>query len=275
MPCVGLSAAHVSRRSDRRHAMTIRAWAVLLCVAVTTAVAHEIAIVDVADQWTQIAAVGPSLDAIGLPYDDLTADVEGGSFTLSGHALLIVGSMATYNAAVHQGLDDNAQVIQDFVDGGGVVIESTQEADQHQANVDWLPAGLVAVRTDPDLPEFTIEQPGHPLFNDPNAMTDAEFVGWRYNHWPTVWEVFATLDGFDILATSSGRSVIGEAEFGRGMFVMMSMAPDKYSQVGNDDNTKEMATLFFENMITTYFLSVTDVSPEGLVTTTWGDLRLR
>jgi hypothetical protein len=60
------------------------------------------------------------------------------------------------------------------------------------------------------------------------------------------------------------------------MFVMMCIAPDKYSQVGNDDNTKEMATLFFENMVTTYFLSVTpDVSPEGLATTTWGDLRLR
>ncbi|MAF10066.1 hypothetical protein CMK11_06395 [Candidatus Poribacteria bacterium] len=255
--------------------MMIRACAVLLCVAVATTVAEDIAIVDVADQWTQIAAVGPSLDAMGLPFDDLTADVEGGSLTLSGHALLIISSMTTNNAAVHQGLDDNTQAIQDFVDGGGIVIESTQ-ADQNEANVDWLPAGLVAVRSDPDSPEFTIEQPAHPLFSDPNAMTDAEFAGWGHQGWPTVWEVFATLDGFDILATSAGRPVIGEAEFGGGMFVMMCIAPDKYSQVGNDDNTKEMATLFFENMVTTYFLSVTpDVSPEGLATTTWGDLRLR
>ena len=252
--------------------MWIRACAVLLCVAAISAFAEEIAIVDVADQWTVTAAVAPSLDDMGLPYDDLTADVEGGSLSLGGNVLLLISSMATNNANVHQGLDDNAQVIQDFVASGGVVIETTQ-ADQNEANVDWLPAGLVAVRSDPDSPDFAIEEPGHTLFNVPNVMTDAEFVGWGHQGWPTVWEVFATLDGFDILATSAGRPVIGEAEVGSGKYVMMCIAPDKYAQVGNDDLTKDMATLFFENMVTTYLPQA--VSPEGLATTTWGDLRLR
>ena len=111
------------------------------------------------------------------------------------------------------------------------------------------------------------------LFNVPNKMTDDEFVGWGHQGWPTVWEVFATLDGFDILATSAGKNVIGEAAVGSGKYVMMCIAPDKYAQVGNDDNTKDMATLFFQNMVTTYLPQA--VSPEGLATTTWADLRLR
>ena len=252
--------------------MRIRACAVLMCVVATAASAEEIAIVDVADQWTLSAAVTLSLEDMGLPFDDLTGDVEGGSLNLSGAVLFIIISMATNNAAVHQGLDDNAQVIQDFVESGGVVIETTQ-ADQNEANVDWLPTGLTAVRSDPDQAEFTIEEPGHVLFNVPNKMTDDEFVAWGHQGWPTVWEVFATLDGFDILATSAGKNVIGEAAVGSGKYVMMCIAPDKYAQVGNDDNTKDMATLFFQNMVTTYLPQA--VSPEGLATTTWADLRLR
>lgn len=252
--------------------MTIRACAVLMCVAVTATFAEDIAIVDVADEWTKSAAVTLSLEDMGLPFDDLTADVEGGSLNLSGSVLFIISSMATNNASVHIGLDDNAQVIQDFVQGGGVVIETTQ-ADQNEANVDWLPTGLTAVRSDPDQADFAIEEPDHALFNVPNRMTDAEFVGWGHQGWPTVWEVFATLEGFDILATSAGKNVIGEAAVGAGKYVMMCIAPDKYAQVGNDDNTKEMASLFFQNMVTTYLPQA--VSPEGLATTTWADLRLQ
>ncbi len=252
--------------------MRMRACVVLMSVVAAVAMAEEIAIVDVADEWTQIAAVAPSLDEMDLPCDDLTADVEGGTLNLNGNVLLLISSMATNNASVHLGLDDNAQVIQDFVNSGGVVIETTQ-ADQNEANVDWLPAGLTAVRSDPDQAEFTIEDVDHPLFNTPHQMTDDEFVGWGHQNWPTVWEVFATLEGFDVLATSAGKNVIGEADHGSGKFVMMCIAPDKYAQVGKDDHTKEMATLFFQNMVTTYLPQA--VSPEGLATTTWAGLRRR
>jgi hypothetical protein len=250
--------------------MRIRACAMLMSVVAAVATAAEIAIVDVADEWTQIAAVAPSLDEMDMAYDDLTGDVEGGTLNLSGNVLLIISSMATNNASVHQGLDDNAQVIQDFVSSGGVVIETTQ-ADQNEANVDWLPSGLTAVRSDPDQAEFTIEDADHPLFNTPHKMIDDDFVGWGHQGWPTVWEVFATLEGFDVLATSAGKNVIGEADHGNGKFVMMCIAPDKYSQVGNDANTLDMATLFFQNMVTTYLPQA--VSPEGLATTTWAELR--
>ena len=75
------------------------------------------------------------------------------------------------------------------------------------------------------------------------------------------------------MATSAGKNVIGEAAVGSGKYVMMCIAPDKYAQVGNDDNTKDMATLFFQNMVTTYLPQA--VSHEWLATTTWAVLRLR
>ena len=48
---------------------------------------------------------------------------------------------------------------------------------------------------------------------------------------------------------SSGDSVIMEAEYGKGKFLMMAIAPDKYHIVGKDDNTKDMAKLFMENLL--------------------------
>ena len=138
--------------------MRIRACAVLMCVVATAASAEEIAIVDVADQWTLSAAVTLSLEDMGLPFDDLTGDVEGGSLNLSGAVLFIISSMATNNAAVHQGLDDNAQVIQDFVESGGVVIETTQ-ADQNEANVDWLPTALPQCAATPTRPNSLLKSP--------------------------------------------------------------------------------------------------------------------
>ncbi len=237
-----------------------------------TANAADIAVVDFADQWTKVDALRQTLDEFGIPYDDLTPDLEKGDLPFSNQKLFFIGCMTTNNATLHQNLDKNAQVIQDFVQGGGIVIEPTQ-ADQNEANVDWLPDGLVCVRSDPDSPDFQIVQPNHPLFNTPNKMGEDEFKGWGHQGWPTVWEVIATQKGFDVLAESQGKPAIMEAQFGSGLFVMMSLAPDKYHIAGNDDKTKEMAGLFMENILQAY--TPTAVQPTAKLATTWGILKVR
>lgn len=236
--------------------------------------AAEIAIVDYADEWTKVAAVAPSLDHLKIPYDNLTADVEKGNLKLSGQRLLFLSSMVTNSVTLHQNLDKNAQIIQDFVKGGGIVIEPTQ-ADQNEANVDWLPAGLKVVRSDPDSPIFRIKDAKHPLFNAPNKMEEADFTGWGHQGWPTVWEVISQQEGFTVLAEGGPASnmIIGEATHGTGKFVMLCIAPDKYAQAGNDDRTKEKAMLFFENLVTTYLPQA--VSPAGRLATTWVELKRR
>ena len=198
----------------------------ILMTLVGAVFAADIAIIDYADEWTQVAALGPSLDEYGYKYDDITKDVEGGSLKLAGYKLLFMSAMYTNNATLHQNVDKNEKEIHDFVNNGGVVIEPTQ-ADQNEANVDWLPDGLICVRSDPDPSAFEIKNSDHPVFNIPHKFGEADFLGWAHQGWPTGWEVIATQSGFDVLMVEKGtnKPIIMEAEYGNGMFVMMCLAP--------------------------------------------------
>lgn len=245
----------------------------LMCVMfVSAGMAADIAIIDYADEWTKSAALGPSLQDYGYEYDDITKDVEAGNLSLDGYKLLFMSAMYTNNTALHQSVDKNAKVIHDFVDAGGVVIEPTQ-ADQNEANVDWLPDPLKCVRSDPDPKVFDIKVPDHPVFNEPNKFTADDFQGWSHQGWPTGWEVIASQSGFDVLMVEQGteKPIIMEAEYGQGMFVMMCLAPDKYHIVGNDDKTKEGAGKLFQNIMNTWYdMRFTPVNPMGRLSTLWG-----
>ncbi|MBD3181845.1 hypothetical protein GF312_06110 [Candidatus Poribacteria bacterium] len=252
-------------------------FALFLLVAIMpVAKAADIAVIDFADQWTQVRGLTQSLDEYGYDYDDITDDVEGGNMDLDGYRLLFMSAMYTNNAALHQSVDNNAAAIHDFVDGGGIVIEPTQ-ADQNEANVDWLPDGLLCVRSDPDPSVFTIEEPEHPVFNEPHKFTEDEFSGWGHQGWPTGWEVITAQDGFDVLMVETGtnKPIIMEAEYGNGMFVMMCLAPDKYHVAGNDDNTKEMAGKLMENIMATWYDAFTPVESSGKLTASWGEIKVK
>lgn len=255
---------------------TLLSTVVILLALTGTAYAADIAIIDFADEWTQVAAVGPSLEEYGYDYDDITDDVMGGNLNLDGYSLLFMSAMYTNSAALHQSVDSNADVIQDFVSGGGIVIEPTQ-ADQNEANVDWLPDGLVCVRSDPDPSVFVIEVPEHPVFNVPNKFTEDDFLGWGHQNWPTGWEVIASQEGFDVLMVEAGtnKPIIMEAQFGAGWFVMMCLAPDKYHIAGNDDDTKEGAGKLFQNIMATWYDAFSSVEPKGKLVAAWGELKTR
>lgn len=246
----------------------------LLLIVLSTAHAADIAIIDYADEWTKVTALGPSLDEYGYSYDDITDNVEGGTLNLDGYKLLFMSAMYTNNAALHQSVDKNEGVIQDFVENGGIVIEPTQ-ADQNEANVDWLPDGLICVRSDPDPSTFEIKAPAHPVFNEPHKFTEDDFLGWTHQGWPTGWEVIATQSGFDVLMVEKGtdKPIIMEAEYGDGMFVMMCMAPDKYHIAGNDDKSKEGAGKLLENIMATWYDAYAPVESAGKVTASWGKIK--
>ena len=244
-----------------------------LVMSVMAVQAAGIAVVDFADEWTKVDALRQTLDEFDVVYDDLTNALENGQLPFKAeHRIFLIGSMTTNNAVLHQNLDKNAKAIQDFVRNGGVVWEPTQ-ADQNEANVDWLPPELSCVRSDRDSPDFEILAADHPLFNKPNRMDEKEFKGWGHQGWPTVWEVITSQDGFDVLMESSGDPVIMEAEYGKGKFLMMAIAPDKYHIVGKDDNTKDMAKLFMENLLN-YVEEFAAVEADGKLTTKWANLKM-
>ena len=243
-----------------------------LIIIGTTVHAAQIAIVDFADEWTKVDALRQTLDEFKVKYDDLTNDLENGTLPFNAdNKIFLIGSMVTNNPVLHQNLDKNAKTIQDFVKNGGIVWEPTQ-ADQNEANVDWLPPELTCVRSDADQAAVNILKPDHQLFNEPNKMTEKTFDGWKHQNWPTVWEVISTQKGFDVLMESLGKPAIMEAEYGKGKFLMMALAPDKYYIVGNDNNTKDMAKLLMENLLF-HVEDFADVKSEGKLTTKWAYLK--
>ena len=243
-----------------------------LIIYVLSVQAAEIAVVDFADEWTKVDALRQTLDELNVEYDDLTEEIEGGQLQFKPeNKIFLIGSMTTNNATLHQNLDKNAKAIQDFVKNGGLVWEPTQ-ADQNEANVDWLPPELSCVRSDRDSPDFKILSADHPLFNAPNRMDEKSFKDWGFGNWPTVWEVISSQKGFDVIMESVGQPVIMEAEYGKGKFLMMAIAPDKYHIVGKDDNTIEMAGLFMENLLN-YVEEFAAVEAAGKLTTNWAKLK--
>ncbi len=245
-----------------------------LVLSVMAVEASKIAVVDFADEWTKVDALRQTLDEFKVEYDDLTEALEDGQLPFKAeNKIFLIGSMVTNNPGLHQNLDKNAKVIQDFVENGGIVWEPTQ-ADQNEANVDWLPPGLSCVRSDRDSPDFEILQADHQLFNEPNPMDQKTFEGWGHQGWPTVWEVIASQKGFDVLMESLGQPVIMEAGFGKGKFLMMAIAPDKYYIAGNDDNTKDMAKLFMENLLF-HVEEFAAVEADSKLATVWANLKMR
>ncbi|GIX07614.1 MAG: hypothetical protein KatS3mg115_2017 [Candidatus Poribacteria bacterium] len=254
----------------------LRLWIVGLWTAgclIGTQAAEWLAVIDYADEWTQVRGLTESLDRMGVRYDDRTEAAQNGELILEGNRVLFLSSMVTNDPRIHQALDDNAEKIAAFVQSGGIVIEPTQ-ADQNEANVDWLPEPLRVVRSDPDRPQFTIVEPDHPLFTAPNRMTDDDFAGWGHQGWPTVWEVIAVQEGFTVLAESAGSMAVGEAEYEAGRFLMMCVAPDKYAVAGNDNRTKEQAFRFFENIVNYVQGAALSVRPDAeTLPVLWGALR--
>ena len=235
----------------------------------------NLAIVDFSDQWTKVTGLKDTLDQFKIDYDDYTKQIESGNlkFTDENKAFFI-GSMVTNSSTLHQGLDKNKKVIQEFVKRGGLVMEPTQ-ADQNEANVDWLPEGLVCVRSDPDRPDIKIKNKKHLLFQVPHKLTEKDFQKWGHQGWPTVWEVISSQKGFTVIMESQGDPVIMEAKYGEGKFVMMSLAPDKYHVVGNDKHTKQKAGMFMENILEAFVLSKPwTVKPNGKLSTRWAHLKM-
>ena len=164
--------------------MLLRLFAVCIILTLVLNImaieAAEIAVVDFADEWTKVDALRQTLDEFDVEYDDLTDAIEGGQLQFKPeNKIFLIGSMTTNNAVLHQNLDKNAKAIQDFVSNGGLVWEPTQ-ADQNEANVDWLPPELSCVRSDRDSPDFEILEADHPLFNIPNRMNEKMFTDWRH-----------------------------------------------------------------------------------------------
>jgi hypothetical protein len=252
-------------------------WALtlaLLMVMVSWVYAANIAIVDYADEWNKQACLGTLLEDLGVDYDDISSEVEAGNLNLGAYNTLIIGSFVTNNGALHSSLDANEGEIQSLVASGGVVIELTQ-ADQNQANVDWLPDGLVAVRSDTDYAQIVILEEDHPIFHEPNELTEADISNWGISSggWSSAWETFVAQIGFTILAARDANGTnpcILEATHEQGRIMLLSMALDKKHTLGTTPASIENSMLLMENILADLAVAV---EARDKCATTWGRIK--
>ena len=247
----------------------------LLLVAASWSYAADIAIVDYADEWNQQACVGSLLDDLGKGYDDITDQVENGDLNLDGYKILMIGSFATNNPALHALMDANAGEIEGFLARGGVVIELTQ-ADQNQANIDWLPGDLSAARTDTDYPGIVILEDAHPIFHTPNELTEDDLSNWGISSggWSTAWETFGAHSGFTVLAARDANGTspcVLEAPYKKGRILLLSIALDKKHTLGTTPASLENSMLMMENILVEFTAAV---EARAKSATTWGRIKV-
>ena len=257
---------------------TLRSTVLAAMILITgVSYAADIAIVDFADQWTNQACLGPLLDDMGEDYDDITADVEKGNMDLGGYRTLIIGGLVTNNPTLHRSLDDSAGEIERFVSGGGVVVELGQ-ADDHQADVSWLPGDLSAVRTDTDYANVIILETDHPIFHTPNELTEGDLSAWQTGIGPTVGDAFGNHSGFTVVAARNNSGLnpcILEASYKRGRILLLCIGADKMHFLGHSDKARENSMFLMENILAEYVTveNATAVAAAGKSVTVWGETK--
>jgi len=210
----------------------------------------RVGIIDIEDHWLKIKGLALYLEDRGVAFRDLTRYVRQGKLDLEGLDALIIGSFATADPAVHEGIDKNAGLIRAFLVQGGVVVEFTQ-ADQEQDLVGWLPDTHQARRCDTDHASMFLANPGHPLFtaraNIDGSLLRACVLPKRL----PAWETFSGHKGFRILGAADNEGAgafILEGAIGRGRVLLFSMTADKV-YTSTEPIRKKAARALLDNVI--------------------------
>ncbi len=112
------------------------------------------------------------------------------------------------------------QKISEFVENGGVVIMSGQDAGRdNPVEIGWLGGSLQGVERRPTQ-EFVVTKQGQNLFTEPNAVQSGQlYIDDAWTGWDSSFQVFATTnDGKDL--------VVGARKHGKGLSIITSLRND-------------------------------------------------
>ena len=110
--------------------------------------------------------------------------------------------------------------IKGFVEKGGIVIVSGQDADREDPfEIGWLVGNLKGVERRP-IQEFTVTEQGQNLFAEPNAVQSGQlYIDDTWTDWDGDFQVLATSnDGKDL--------VVGVRKHGKGLYIITSLRND-------------------------------------------------
>ena len=110
--------------------------------------------------------------------------------------------------------------IKGFVENGGIVIVSGQDADREEPfEIGWLAGGLNGVERKPTQ-DFAVTEQGQKLFAEPNTVQSGQlYIDDTWTDWDGAFQVLATSnDGKDL--------VVGVRKHGKGMYIITSLRND-------------------------------------------------
>lgn len=237
------------------------AWLLLLLLAVCPcpegwAGTLRVGLVDSKDSLTKRADLAQALGKLGVRGRGVSLRR---SFDPGQQDVLVVGAFATSDRGVRRFLSDNAGALRRFVEAGGVIVELAQfHADEKSPS--WLPDGLSARRGERDGVTLAAAGSTLPLLTQPNklnlgTLARTEVLENRKTYATGVLgttDLFVEMSGFEVVATdgsSAGVPAILVGRSGKGLVVLVALAPDDCSAMAGDVEQEKESLALLKNLV--------------------------
>jgi LmbE family N-acetylglucosaminyl deacetylase len=195
--------------------------------------------------------VAPVLQQLGVPLTIVDAD-DIPQTDLRKFSAIVVGPRAYQSS---QTLQDNNEYLMSYVRNGGRLIVQYGQTEMMRPGIMPYPIQLKqpAERvTDEDAP-VTLTDPGSPLLNAPNKITQDDFKGWvqeRATYMPSTFDPhYHSMLAMSDPGEAANRAAILAAPYGRGTYIYVPLALFRQLPAGVPGGARIFANLLGGNTI--------------------------
>ena len=195
--------------------------------------------------------VAPILRELGVPLTIVDPD-DIPQTDLSKFTAIVVGPRA-YQAS--QTLIDNNEYLLSYVRNGGRLVVQYGQNEMQRPGIMPYPVTLrqPAERVTDENAPVTFTDPGSPLLNFPNKITQADFTGWvqeRSTYMPSTFDArYRTMLAMNDPGEQPNRAAILAARYGRGTYVYVPLALFRQLPAGVPGGARIFANLLGGNQI--------------------------
>ncbi len=195
--------------------------------------------------------VAPVLQQLGVPLTIVDPD-DLPQTDLSRFTAIVVGPRAYQSSGT---LQDNNDYLLAYVRNGGRLVVQYGQGEMQRPGITPYPIALQqrAERvTDEDAP-VTFTDPGSPLLNSPNKITQDDFKGWvqeRATYMPSTFDShYRTMLAMNDPGEQPNRAAILAAPYGRGTYIYVPLALFRQLPAGVSGGARIFANLLGGNTI--------------------------
>jgi LmbE family N-acetylglucosaminyl deacetylase len=195
--------------------------------------------------------VAPVLRQLGVPLTVVDAD-EIPQTDLSRFTAIVVGPRAYQASAT---LQDNNDYLLAYVRNGGRLVVQYGQAEMQRQGIMPYPITLAqrAERVTDENAPVTFTDPGSPLLNAPNKITQDDFNGWvqeRALYMPSTFDPrYRTMLAMNDPGEKPNRAAILAAPYGRGTYIYVPLALFRQLPAGVTGSARIFANLLGGNTI--------------------------